>query len=78
MEMKVLRMKDGVLKTVCPDSKIKIPIAKVLLKNEYSMSISELLLSQSRYKNVFTRTIYAFYVIFQTWVKIGKTYNFFL
>lgn len=32
MEMKVLRMKDGVLKTVCsPDSKIKIPIAKVLL-----------------------------------------------
>lgn len=33
MEMKVLRMKDGVLKTVCPDSKIKIPIAKVLLLN---------------------------------------------
>lgn len=31
MEMKVLRMKDGVLKTVCPDSKITIPIAKVLL-----------------------------------------------
>lgn len=30
MEMKVLRMKDGVLKTVCPDSKIKIPIAKVV------------------------------------------------
>lgn len=31
MEMKVLRMKDGVFKNRCPDSKIKIPIAKVLL-----------------------------------------------